>query len=263
VGRFGLVGNRGKSPTRGHAIDRRDDLAGDAEGYNMSGDGLRKRFESFIKTMRGFEGIDELLHGVGHDGRKRGDYLLWDRQIIVEQKVLVIDPADKPQKFVDHLIAGGRPIYGRTSTKVIFDKAPDGKELEREMFLSITKGLEDSVANADKQARDTRAIFSIPDAVGILVILNEGAHTLRPDLIDYGLRHVFQKKTRNGTLRYPHNDGVVVISEAHALVSPEGRGMPCFAAITPQGRAREVVAFSDALIYAWAAFNNLPILRAG
>jgi hypothetical protein len=253
----------GQSPTRGQAIKRATIYPGDAEGYNMSGNGLRERFESFIKTIRGFEGIDELLRGVGHDGKKRGDYLLWDRQIIVEQKALVADPADRPQKFVNRLIAGGRPIYGRTSTKVIFDKTPDGKELERKMLLTITKGLEDSVANADKQTRDTRAIFSIPDAVGILVILNESAHTLQPDLIDYGLRHVFQKKTDNGALRYPHNDGVVVISEAHALVSREGRGMPCFAATAPQGRSREVVAFSDALIYAWAAFNNLPILRTG
>jgi hypothetical protein len=94
----------------------------------MSGNSLRERFTSFIKTMRGFEGIDELLHDVRHDAKKRADYLLWDRQIIVEQKALVADPADRPQKFVNRLIAAGRHIYGRTSTRAIFDKALDGCE---------------------------------------------------------------------------------------------------------------------------------------
>jgi hypothetical protein len=56
---------------------------------------LLERFEAFIKTVRGFESIDELLKDVHLEGKKRADYLLWDRQIIVEQKVLLDDPADK------------------------------------------------------------------------------------------------------------------------------------------------------------------------
>ncbi len=112
--------------------------------------GLRKRFEcfeSFIKTMRGFEGVDKLLRDVPSEGKHRADYLLWDREIILEQKALVVDVADTPQKFVDRQMKEGRLIvYGRTSTRAIFDKLPDGRELERRMFLSMTKGVEGSVA---------------------------------------------------------------------------------------------------------------------
>ena len=87
------------------------------------------------------------------------------------------------------------------------------------MFLRITKGLEASFADADKQTRDTREIFSITSAIGIVVILNLSAPTLHPDLIRYGLSQTLQKRRVDGSIRYPNNDGVIVISEAHVDIS--------------------------------------------
>jgi hypothetical protein len=224
---------------------------------------LLERFEAFIRTVRGFESIDELLKDTHLESKKRADYLLGDRQIIVEQKVLVDDPADKPQKFVDELMKKGRILaYGTVSTERIFAGMPDGNEQKRRMFLGITKGLEASFADADKQTRDTREIFSIPDAIGMVVILNVGAPTLHPDLIRYGLSQVLLKRRDDGSIRYPHNDGVVMISEAHTDISQRGRGAPCFSSPTPHTKSEQLVrAFSDSLVQAWAAFNGAPLLR--
>lgn len=221
---------------------------------------LQQRFEAFIKTVRGFESIDELLKDVHLEGKRRADYLLWDRRVIVEQKTLVKDPADKPQKFVNRLLSRGRILaYGRHSTDRIFADMPDGDEQRRRMLLSITKGLEADFADADKQTRDTREIFSIPDAAGIVVILNVSAPTLRPDLIRYGLDQVLLKRRDVDSIRYPHNDGVIMISEAHTDVSRPGRGAPCFASPTPNSRSEQlVIAFSNSLVQAWADFNGIP-----
>jgi hypothetical protein len=224
---------------------------------------LVERFEAFIKTVRGFESIDELLQDVHLEGKKRADYLLWDRQIIVEQKVLLADPADKAQKFVNQLMNKGRIlVYGTVSTERVFAGMPDGDQQKRRMLLSITKGLEASFADADKQTRDTREILSIPDAVGMVVILNVSAPTLRPDLVRYGLSQVLEKRREDGSVRYPNNDGVVMISEAHTDISQRGRGAPCFSSPTPHTKSESLVrAFSDALIQAWAAFNGVPLVR--
>jgi hypothetical protein len=46
---------------------------------------LQQRFENFVKSLQ-----------------------LWVRQIIVEQKVLAVDPSDKPQKLIDQLVADAR-----------------------------------------------------------------------------------------------------------------------------------------------------------
>jgi hypothetical protein len=224
---------------------------------------LQERFEAFIKAVRGFESIDTLLQDAHVEGKKRADYLLWDRAIIVEQKVLVADPSDKPQKFVDQLMKQGRIlVYGRVSSDRIFAGMPDGEEQKRRMLLSITKGLEASFADADKQTRDTRELFAIPDALGMVVILNVSAPTLRPDLISYGLSQVLAKRKDDGSVRYPHNDGVIVISEAHTDVSQGGRGAPCFSSATPHTRSEQRVnEFSESLVQGWAAFNGLPLVR--
>jgi hypothetical protein len=169
---------------------------------------LQQRFETFIRTVRGFESIDELLKTVHLEGKRRADYLLWDRQIIVEQKVLVEDPADKPQKFFNGLVNQGRILfYGRTSSDRILAGLTDGDVQKKRMFLSITKGLEAQFADADKQTRDTREIFSVPNAVGIVVILNMSAPTLQLDLARYGLSHALQKRRDDNSTRYPNNDG--------------------------------------------------------
>jgi hypothetical protein len=224
---------------------------------------LLERFGTFIKTQRGFENIDELLRDVHLPDKRRADYLLWERQVIIEQKILVVDPADRPQKFVDELIQRGRILaYGRLSVERIFAGLPDGDELKSKMIRGITKGVEDSFAGADKQTRDTREIFSIPDAIGIVLILNVSAPTLHPDLVRYGLSQVLKKKREDGSIRYPNNDGVVMISEAHTDISSRGRGAPCFSSPTPNTKSEQAVrAFSDAIIHAWTAFNKVPLVR--
>lgn len=235
------------------------DIAGGAVVFM----GLPARFETFIRTIRGFESIDALLKGVRGDGKKRADYLLWNRQVVMEQKVLVTDPLNKPQKFVDGLMEEGRIIlYGRTSTDAIFDSLPDGQKLKREMYRRITKSLEDSVAYADKQTRDTRQQFGIPNATGVLVILNESAPTLRPDLILYGLHHVFNKKCEDGSFRYGNNDGVVLISGVHPMRGLMGSGMSCVSAVSPRPRSAAVFSeIADELLDKWAAFNGVPRVR--
>jgi hypothetical protein len=224
---------------------------------------LQERFELFVTKSRGFENIDDLLRDNHIAGKKRADYLLWQRQVVVEQKVLVGDPFAKAQKFIaDRIQEKGIPAFGTFSTDFIFSRMPDGQEQKRRMFLNITKGLEASFATADKQTRDTREIFSIPNAIGIVILLNLGAPTLHPDLIQYGLSQALQKRMADGSLRYPHNDGVVMISEAHVDKTGGRRGSPCYSSPTPHARNEKLVrAFSETLIHDWAAFNGVPVKR--
>jgi len=224
---------------------------------------LKNRFETFIRTVRGFESVDDLLKDRPREDRKRADYLLWDRRIIVEQKSLETDPSYRPQQFIDDLIKErGILFYGRTSSDRIFASLHDGQEQKKRMLLNITKGMEKDIAHANKQTGDTRAIFAIPDAFGMVVILNTSAPTLRPDLISYSLGQIFEKRRTDGSIRYQNNDGVIVISEAHTDISQTGRGAPCFTMWTPHTKSEATVrTFADYLIYAWSAFNGLPVRR--
>lgn len=225
---------------------------------------LKERFETFIRTLEGFESIDDLLKHAEQHGRKRADYLLSGRKIIIEQKILEEDPVGKPQKFINNLMERGRVLaYGRVSSEAIFSKLPDGHKLRRDLILRLARSIEGAVSHADKQTKETRAIFSIPEALGIVVILNEHVRMLDPEIIRYALSNIFQKVSDTGARQYAGNHGVIVITEAHLVrVASPAKVFPILTFINPDGlRKDEVETFSAMLLIAWAKFNGFPVLH--
>jgi hypothetical protein len=226
--------------------------------------GLKKRFEAFVRTLPGFESIDDLLHGRDPPGKKRADYLFLNRSVIVEQKVLEVDPKEKPQQFVDGLMQEGRFIaYGRHSTASLFAQLPDGERLNQQLFDKLTHGVEDAVRQADKQTRDTKEIFAIPNATGVLVYLNDQAGTLNPELVLHKIGQMWLRR-KHGQLRYPHNVLAIVISEAHRVKDPRfTRLMPILWGSPPHGTTNVAAGeFARMLINAWALFNNAPLIHS-
>ncbi|NMN07271.1 MULTISPECIES: hypothetical protein [unclassified Novosphingobium] len=225
---------------------------------------LRARFEAFVKTLEGFEDIDTLLKSRDVPGKKRADYLFQNRSIIVEQKSLEIDPADKPQKFVEQLIKEGKLMFwGALSTEAIFRRMPNGDDLREQLALKIGKVVSDNVEYADKQFRDTREIFNIPGAGSILVILNEDATTLYPDIVTYALTNTFQKKVED-EYRYRNADGVLLISEAHPVETPGfQKSFPIQPYVAPATEnSSDVSAFMKMMATRWAQFNGAAFIRA-
>lgn len=226
---------------------------------------LRARFESFVRTMAGFEDIDELLRNQQNlQGKMRADYFFASRQVIVEQKTLQSNPLTRPQKFAERVMRERWIVLmGTRSTKCIFSGQPDGASLQRRLMLNIARIIDDDVAKADKQTRDTRLIFSRQDAAGIIVFLNEGAAMLTPDVIRFALSDTLQKKNEDGGLRYMQNDGVIVISEAQNIAIPGiSAAYPIHTYTTPgTARAGKVIAFSEALMRGWAQFNRAPLIK--
>jgi hypothetical protein len=223
---------------------------------------LWRRFDSFVRTLDGFEDIDALLKNrTDLHGKKRADYLFQGRQIIVEQKRLVSNPIYRPQGFAAKTRRDRRiVVYGTVSTRSIFSAQPDADALQRKIILDLAKRISADVADADKQTRDTRLIFDIPDAVGIIVLLNEGAEILTPDVIGYAVSNAFQERSNEGARRYTHSDGVIGISEAQTLPVQALPTYPINTFTSPQtNRAEIVVAFSDMLISKWATFNHATL----
>jgi len=224
---------------------------------------LRDRFEAFVKTLGGFESIDALLRVNDPDGKQRADYLFSARTVIVEQKILDVDPASKTQAFLERVMKErGIGGYGLISSNQIFSKLPDGEEVHRKFILRVTGVVEQNVSKADKQTRDTREIFGISDAAGILVLLNEKAYALAPDVVAYRMAHTFERKNPDGSLQYPHNDGAIIISEAHPVKHPlSSKAFPMMAFLASHRRRSEkVTQFANELMERWAAFNNAPVV---
>jgi hypothetical protein len=128
----------------------------------------------------GVESIDEILRHRAPVDLQRADYLACDRRAVIEVKSLDVNPDYKIQRFLDGLAQAGRlPCAGDTT---------------------LAELLDDVVAKADDQTRDTKQIFNITDAVGIFVILNENATLLYPDISTVKLFDMLRKQ-RDGALR--------------------------------------------------------------
>lgn len=225
---------------------------------------LKVRFEEFIKGFPGFESIDQLLISGDPQGKKRADYLLWDRKIILEQKSLELDPSEKLQNFMDQVISeNGILAYGSVSTQQIFKGLPDGDDLQKQLLSKITDRIDKIFASADKQTRDTREIFNIPGAGGVLLILNDTANTLSPEVIGHKVSYMCQKQDANGALRYPENQAVMLISETHHLASKyPTKLLPIVTILGPLWRDNLTIEyFSRELGKAWATYNNLPYIE--
>jgi len=94
---------------------------------------LKKRFEQFVTTLDGFEDIDVLLKRCDPADKRRADYLFSNRSIIVEQKVLEVDPGDKAQKYLHRLMEEGRLVAWGTPAvdRDSFRDLPNGERLQK------------------------------------------------------------------------------------------------------------------------------------
>jgi hypothetical protein len=216
---------------------------------------LRERFERFMLSGKGVESIDELMRQCNLPNRKWADYLAFNRSVIIEQKSLDVDPDYKIANFLNDLIKSGRLIFwGQQSVTRLLEKLPGGNALKQQLVGKVTKVIDDILANADKQTRYTRMTFVIPHALGIVVILNESAQFLAPDLVTYQVMQTLKKRT-DEKIRYPNNHAVVLISEAH-LCGP--LLIPIQTIISDVGAQNPAIAnVAETIVRAWCGFNGV------
>jgi hypothetical protein len=223
---------------------------------------LKERFERFMLAEQGVESVDRLMKDCMLPGRLRADYLAFERRAIIEQKSFDVDPRSQIQKFIDEL-AGNRAIddYTQTSLDGFISQFPDNETLSRKLFERLTKGLDDNLSRADKQIRDTKKTFINGYAVGIVVILNDFAQVLRPDYVVHKAFHVLRKKV-NREIRYQNIHAVILISEAHRIISDlDHELIPMETIYSDAGNKLQIATlFADYLKMRWANFNGAGYL---
>jgi hypothetical protein len=228
---------------------------------------LKDRFQQFMLSTEGVESVDDLLKHCVLEGRNRADYLACDRRVVIEQKSIDVNPDYKIHKFLDKLAnAGHLPSSGQTDWLLpeLLRVVPDGPALFEELRGRVTKVLDDIIAKADDQTRDTKQTFSIPEAIGIVVVLNECAPLIFPDIAMVKLFDMLRKRRQNGELRYIHNQVIVLISEAHLIESHEDVTMFNMATVYSDAGNEIPLAtmYTESLNEQWAAFNNAGYLES-
>jgi hypothetical protein len=140
----------------------------------------------------------------------------------------------------------------------LLTKVQDGPALFDKLRELVTKVLEDIIAKADKQTRDTKETFVVPGALGVVVVLNEAAQLLFPDIATVKLFDMLRKRRQDGELRYTNNQVIIVISEAHLINTADNATVFSMSTIySDAGNANLfVTTFAEDLKKQWAAFNG-------
>jgi hypothetical protein len=140
---------------------------------------LKERFERFMASGDLAERTDALTLTDQIPGRRKADYLARNRSVIIEQKSIDHDIDARVRTFLADFIREHGPLDAEHITLAgIIDavvKLPPPNPFRTRLRAILTQRIDDYLAEADKQTRDTRLTFSIPEAIGIVVVLNEHA----------------------------------------------------------------------------------------
>lgn len=223
---------------------------------------LERRFLHFLSGIPGAESLDELLSGEQYKGERRADFLLFDRRVIIEVKSLEVDTSSKVEgEMATHRDRDDFPlIYGEVDLSKVLAHLPDGKEINDRIFLRTTRSVEAAARSAEDQIENTARLLSLPDSVGVLVLLNQEIDIFTPEVVAHRLAMLLRRKSDDGSVRSPIAFSWLIF-ESHFLEhGPATKTLPL---VNLKGsKAKAFPWFDELLTYlqvAWANFNGHPI----
>ncbi|MCW5962331.1 MAG: hypothetical protein KIS76_19375 [Pyrinomonadaceae bacterium] len=222
---------------------------------------LDQRFKDFLNTLSEIENIDQLNLTHQQKRAKKADYFGQNRKLIIELKSLETDTQPKVEKILEpHQSRPEFPdFFGGWEVNKILKHLPDGNDINKEIVEAVTSSLQTIYRKANRQIRVTKATFQLPDAQGLLIILNENIDVLTPDHIIYRLRRTANKKHPDKSYQFVEIDYVLVISEAHFSIAPNNE-MGYLILHIPMNifSVFKYEKFVKYLAEKWTEYNNIP-----
>lgn len=233
---------------------------------------LNERFMEFCRQFPGAEPIDSIPLTPEQEARRlatnlrRADFFFEGRAIICEMKALEIDTTDKLVEVMNEGgIGPGDLPKGMHIIDALFQRIPKGSKLLKHAMKLVLVPLTNHFNKAVTQVRDTKVIFDLPDADGLLVILNDSLPLGGPPLIYKRLRKRLLKHDGKGDPFHKDLTRVLYIGETpHLYEMPAGDMRVNVTLPNPYtAEKHDLENFVFKLNEAWAAFNGQTFTKAG
>ena len=177
-------------------------------------DSIDKRFLDFIRSKKNNIVLDDMKDDFKKDdgsSSKMADYLLFNNDVILEQKLLTNDRTDLINEKINELAKTDewlkRSWFGRVHIEELIQKHPDSDAFRKKIMDYAYRNIKDLVATSNRQIRATKESLNIPRAVGGLVILNESIMPYESEYVMAELNFLVENP------HYEHVDFVLYISE--------------------------------------------------
>lgn len=225
---------------------------------------LNARFLEFCRRHPGAEDIDELVKLSGVPvGMRISDFLFQARTIVCEVKTLTNETAGKLVAYMqENGIDPSNLPDGDHSIRQLFLQLDGGEKKYRRAMTLITTPLTKGLDDAERQIRDTKKLFDLPNADGLLVILNDKVVLAGHPLILERIAQRLAKTAANGSPFHGNINHILHIGEKY-LTGEENMYMNLSLANPLAPEANGVSAFVQNFVAAWAAFNGHTFKLAG
>lgn len=229
----------------------------------MNPQSLEEKLYAFIATLDGAEIIDSIELTPPQRDAEKADLLLTNRTIIGEVKSLSKDTSVKIDSIVEpYRETEDWPLfYMSWPIADILACLPNGEILKRQVYEAVTSAIPELVRKANRQIRSTKQTFGIPEARGLLVVLNDFVGILDPRVVAHAVAVTLSKRNPDGSLQFPEIMGVWIISESHVVQLGRTRATPAVIMEHPALAEPSVVEYLSQIQPLWAAFNGLPLVE--
>lgn len=220
---------------------------------------LESRFTRFLEGLPDAEAIDRLVLPDDPQRRRKADYLLEGRKVIVELKTLTEDPSPKVEATADkHRHRDDWPVfYGTADFRKVLTNLPDGQAIYAKMVNALGRSVEAAVRSAEEQVTHTRHVLGLSDAAGVLVILNDSIDILNPNVVGHRVASLL-RRPRTGNNEAEKLDFVWLLFESHVVeIAPD---RPAVSSILIHGKGKDrfpwFQRFHHDLVRRWAHANG-------
>jgi hypothetical protein len=232
---------------------------------------LEDRFIAFCKTYPRGEPIDQIALTQQQEALrqasnlKRADFFFDRRAFVCEIKTLKIETSGKLVAIMQKV--GLDPATLPEGTHILeqlFQKLPEGSKLLRNALKIVMTPLINDFNQAVKQIRDTKTLFNLPNADGVLIILNDTVTIGGQPLVYKRLKQRLLKKDGTDAPFHADLNQVLYVGETHVVETASGDMAVSVTLSNPHSLGNHrAEAFVFRLVEAWAAYNCIPFSRGG
>ncbi len=229
--------------------------------------GLKDRFIDFCREYPGAEEIDSIP--LSDEQKvlklKKADFFFENRTIICEIKALETETENKAVEFMRaHGLDPAGLSAGQHVVEELFQTLPKGQNLYNDLVKLVTKPVEAGFDSAALQIPDTKRLFNIASADGLLVMLNDSVTMASAPFIVERLSLAVRKKDANGQPYHREVTHILHIGESYYVETANGNKSVDVTLPNPTTNEKHgVEAFARKLVTDWAAYNGQPLEDAG
>lgn len=188
-------------------------------------------FDGFIRSFGGSV-VREIISNV--NPLKNADYFFRSPSVIAELKCIERDAFTREEEEkIERLFASWRSrrlliVFG--TRKISLRELP--KVCQEELLAVLKSSRKRRLEKANNQIKETKILLGVPDARGVLFLVND-APTFLPPLDEMNLAaRILQSKKPDGNNIYSHLHWIVYFSVNPKAVTADGVGLnfwlPCF-----------------------------------